>query len=70
MKHTTRIQSITALAALVLLAACGTSESHHSSYAGTPSDWYSGSYMAMLDDAKSEQPMTMASKKPVRLRLY
>jgi hypothetical protein len=52
------------------LTACGSEDPYQASLSGTPNEWWSDNYMAMLQDAEETSGVEVASKKPTRLRLY
>ncbi len=54
---------------LLVLAACSAQEDHASVLQGTPDDWWSDNYFAMLQAAGSDESADAAAK-PIRIRLY
>ena len=71
MKKATRVHCRTTLliATLLALAACS-GETHHAHYAGTPNEWWSDNYVAMLQDANDSGGSSVVASKPVRMRIF
>lgn len=57
---TSLIRSLSLLTLLGCVAACSMGETKHTSYEGTPSDWWSDGYMTMVQDAESLQAASPA----------
>lgn len=72
MKHRVRlIRSTCAVMALFVLAACGSStDTSHMASNGTPDEWWSDNYLAMLQDAQDVNGAPPAPKQTSRMRLF